>query len=192
MQITNNTHWCTRNIKTFIVRVAEKELLDAAWTEMLQVTVRYSRNVGVSGEAGYRSRYMILRLPHHCPDKVAFAKLIAHELAHCQGAHHRAMHNSLYDFSHPEWRKEWEWAEALELRRKPSPPTPPTGTDKDRVELAGSQALLKQWLTKLKMARNKAVKYRERVKYYEKKLSVVSTTQEAFNEDQVPRPDLQS
>lgn len=192
MQINNHTHWCTRNLKTFIVRVAEKEMLDARWTAALRVFVRYSGSGRVHGEACYSSKYVTLYLPPDPFDKPTLAKLIAHELAHCQGVHHRNMHDARYDFRHPEWRKQWEWAETLEFRLKTPPPTPLTGTNKDRVELAGSQALLKQWLTKLKEARNKVVKYRERVKYYEKKLSTVSTPKETSSENQVSGPDVQS
>lgn len=182
MQIRNQTEWQTRNLKTFVSRVCQQELLDSKFVKRLVVTFEYKKSCGSKdddkyphGYAWYKSTCAVIRLVKGVlPDKQALAKVIAHELAHCQGVHHKDMHGPRYGYAKG-WREFYLWAKELPLERYAEGTTiQVTPLTKAQAKLASAQTLLKQWETKKKLASTKVLKYKEKVKYYQSRISELS------------------
>jgi len=113
MKIVNKTRWCTKHLRNIIKQVAKEECVSLKGAF-------FSPNCP-SGFAYYRSvPNVTLKLPavKYGINKVALAKVIAHELAHCQGVHHRAMlRTSRYRWG-GKWQEIFAWADKLALETK--------------------------------------------------------------------------
>jgi len=180
MRIVNHTHWRTRHLKTFVSRICDRELVDSSYRKRLIVTFMYGKAMGngyddhVTGRAPYHGFSMIIWLPKKEIFKQSLAMVIAHEMAHNQGAKHRNLHTVRYDWVEG-WKEEYAWAKALPLEKyQPVQPTQPGPAQKAQGKLANAQVLLKQWETKKKAAINKVQKYKDSVKYYEARVKELS------------------
>jgi len=114
---------------------------------------------------------MVIHLPKDKIHKRALAKVIAHEMAHNQGVHHKSMHGPRYSFEDSGWTELYAWADELALEKVvPVIPPTPTKLNAAHTKLAGAQAALKAWTTKKKLAMTKVQTYKDRVKYYEARI----------------------
>lgn len=173
MQIVNKTHWQTRNLKTFVIQVCHKELMDQSYINQLHITFDYYKKPChgyddyPGGWAYYNSAIIHIHLPKEKINKRALAKVLAHEMAHNQNVRHRSMRGPRYGWAEG-WKEIYAWADKLTLEKyKVTIPTKPTSLTKAQAKLANAQTLLKTWQTKQKLANGKVSKYKEQVKYYE-------------------------
>jgi hypothetical protein len=175
MKLVNKTNLDTKQLKTFIRRVAESELFSPADIRKLQVRAIHRRRSSqwadnqVSGYAYYGVPKMTLKFVKDIlPDKIQMAKTTAHELAHTQNVRHSAMRNNRYGWK-PGWRDTWEWAEQLPLTLKPLVEKP----SRDRKILAKLTHSLKMavsWGRKISLAKTKQKKWENKARYYEKQI----------------------
>ena len=122
MRLTNKTNLNGKQLGAFIRAVALREKLTPEIIKQFRVTVKYRKRSHRWAD-GSATGYAYLNTWTFClkpvkgvmPGKPEFAKVIAHELAHCQGVHHgKAMKNTLYGWC-PGWRENYLWAENLPL-----------------------------------------------------------------------------
>ena len=100
------------------------------------------------------------------------AMVIAHELAHLDGIRHREMNQSYRELTNRgNWSEKFSWADDLPLE----PKTPPRSKVKPEPLTIASQQLLhaqskvKEWKRKKKRAETGLRKWRQKVKYYERR-----------------------
>ena len=182
MRVLNKTNLNTKLLKAFIRAVGINEQLSLADINKLQVRVIYRKRSNswkddyATGYAYYNSSHMCLKVVRGVmPDKVALAKTTAHELAHTQGVHHRAMRNSIYGWKQG-WREHWAWADKLSLtmnateeEKKP---------DKGQVlssKLSHCEKMVVLWERKVRLARTKQKKWEQKLGYYQRCMKKAAT-----------------
>jgi hypothetical protein len=125
MRVTNSTRWNTKDITRLIYRVAKDEL-QAGQLKKANIKVKYARkNSTCLGDCTYGTPQdprvnMTLNLKHPGEeiDMVQLAHVIAHELAHSKGIHHRDMGNARYGWTDG-WREHYSWARAFPVGLNP-------------------------------------------------------------------------
>jgi hypothetical protein len=110
---------------------------------------------------------MRLRLPKENPDKVTFAAIVAHELAHTRGLKHDMMNGCATYGLTGRWRELYAWAEALPLEIKLKVSKHKPGPD---LKLIHSEKMLKAAMTREKRAVTLRKKWQGKVRYYSQKL----------------------
>lgn len=182
MNVTNKTRLNTRHITALIRAVAVKECFTAEEIDRLVVRIKYRRRTHCrtdthpGGYAYYKSNIFCLKFVKGIqPDPVATAKVIAHELAHCQGVHHgSAMRNARYGWE-AGWRDTWDWAKDYPLEMRPEVvAVKPTGFEKVEQDVLRCQRALDDWRRKAKMAATKIKKWNAKLRYYEKRKAAMS------------------
>lgn len=176
MKLVNKTALDSRLLRTFIRRVMEHEMFTPAEIAQFKVAFRYRRrshcreDAHPGGYAYYNSKtFVITPVNGVMPDKRALAKVIAHELAHCQGVKHRRMHTPAYGWVKG-WQEHWQWAEALPLAFCTDPtPVKPTGVEKISVKAQHCERMLGKWQSRVKLAKTKEAYWRRKLGYYEKR-----------------------
>jgi hypothetical protein len=194
MKITNRTNILTRNLKTFLAKSCEKELLGPEYTSRLHAVFKYrkrtrTRTDDCPGGFGWYNhpRIEITLVKGVLPDKRKLAKVIAHELAHTQNVHHGpAMQNSTYGWV-VGWEQNYLWADALVLTTYAAP-VPPQLVDQDALKLKNAQAQLKAWGRKLALAKTCTQKWKDKVKYYQSKVAKIVPHN---GTSAAPQPDLE-
>ena len=180
MKLTNETNWNTKQFKAFIRRVAEHECLNKSEIDKFNATLRYRKRTHArpddfpGGYAYYKTwTFCISVVKDVQVDKVALAKVIAHELAHCQGVHHGvAMKNAQYGWA-TGWRDTWKWAEELPLTMNTLAAKP----DRNHKILSKVTHCLKMivlWERKTKLAKTKHQKWERKLKYHQKQLKMAA------------------
>lgn len=182
MKLTNKTNWNTKQFKAFIRRVAEHECLSKSEIANFNATLRYRKRSHARPD-DYPGGYAYLKTWTFCIsvvkdvqlDKVALAKVIAHELAHCQGVHHGvAMKNVQYGWA-TGWRDTWKWAEELPLTM--NVPAEEVKLDRNHKILSKVTHCLKMivlWERKTKLAKTKHQKWERKLKYHQKQLKIAA------------------
>jgi len=166
MKIVNKTHWQTKHLRAFLSRVAQNEL-SAEQRARTTVTFTYTRgSCGSSGFASYSSGHATVRLSKHTPDKIDLAFVLAHELAHTRGMHHRSMTGDPKYRRLPRTREIYGWAAGLPLEPQEQK-TKKRPTNDHKLERA--RGMLKKHEIKLKRQTTIVRKWRLRVQYYERK-----------------------
>lgn len=174
MRVVNNTTYRTDHLRAFIQRVAETEA-EPLLRRQLRVTVQYKRRgARVCGRAGIHSNWMLLLMDKDDQDKCLLASIIAHEFAHCRGVEHTEMRGPRYTYEEG-WRELYAWANALPLERKTAPLKPDASMLVSR-KLAHAQASLARWVRKSKTARTIERKWRQKVRYYERRMAAMKGT----------------
>ncbi|MEW6210613.1 MAG: hypothetical protein AB1631_19775 [Acidobacteriota bacterium] len=168
MKIRNDTDYRTDHLRAIIQRVAVAEL-DPNDRKRLLVEVAYRRNGQQTiGKGAIGALWIRLTIERDTPDKVLFAHIVAHELAHNRGLQHRGMKGSIrYDYVDG-WREYYGWAEAMPLEKKELKTKP-----KSDLQIMRYQRVLeleKGWRTKLKRAETALKKLRRKRRYYERAL----------------------
>src|SRR5713101_4536608 len=89
--IANKTHWQTKQLRAFVVRIAQDIFGDDK--RPLHVTFKYNRQVRgcVTGWAYYQSGASRIMVPSQAVDKIDLAHTIAHKFGHNKGLRHRDM-----------------------------------------------------------------------------------------------------
>jgi len=174
MKLRNKTNFDTVQLKAFIRQVAAKEELTPADIAKFRVTARYRRRSAYraddcpGGWAYYNTWTFSLSFVRGVmPDKAKLAKVIGHELAHCQGVRHRHMQNNRYGWP-SDWEQYWAWARELPLTMH-GPTKPPTRDEKISASVAHCESMLAQWQRKVKLAATKAAYWKRKLRYYEKR-----------------------
>ena len=174
MKVVNYTRWNTKHLRAIAVRVAMAELTPQQRKRLI-VTVKYNRggkrHAYSSGWCGYGSMRPRIMVPSGNVDKADFAHVVAHELCHAKGWHHR-------DFSGVprwnrvgNWREFYAWAETMPLEvQAPKPKVKPT-TD---AKIDHIQKMIARWVSKQKRATTGVKAWTRRLKYYERKKAAQS------------------
>jgi predicted SprT family Zn-dependent metalloprotease len=169
IELINKTHWRDDHIRAFIARgmQAERPDLCKRGAPAMHVTVVYARRHRHSGYAYFHSRTIRIRLPKENPDKVTFAAIIAHELAHTRGLKHDMMNGCATYGLTGRWRELYSWAEALPLEIKPKTVKQRPQAD---AKLAHCNEMLRLAFTREKRAVTLRKKWQGKVRYYSQKL----------------------
>lgn len=172
MKILNKTHWNSEQIKALLYAVARQEQLPGDFTRRLHCTIKYRRNGGYGGSAFYNSHYMKLKMPRTGPvDSVTVAKIMAHEMAHCQGVKHRQMHGPRYSWEDG-WREIWAMANNYTIEAKAVVANERSlTTSSDQMEKC--RLMIGKWERKAQLAKTYIKKWSRRLAYYEKKSAVL-------------------
>lgn len=168
MQITNTTHWRTKDLRAILSRVARQELNDTDRQRFqrkhLRVAIAYSK-YHHSGCAWLKSTRMRLTIPKAFVNAVEFAWLCEHELAHVRGQQHSQMAGDVMHFTERA-RARYAWAASMPIRKvevkravRPAPD----------AKLAHAQAMLSKAETRRKRAVTLERKWVAKVRYYEKR-----------------------
>jgi hypothetical protein len=101
------------------------------------------------------------------------AHVIAHELAHCQGIKHRKMHSPRYKWC-DESKRIWGWAADYPITMNTDKTiTKPSAADKVAEHIEKCQDAMSRWERKAKVAKTKIGNWKRRLKYYEKRASML-------------------
>jgi hypothetical protein len=197
VKIVNSTHWRTDHLRAFISRLVKEELCDRPQAQkILTVYVKYTRpgprraainpdEAWANGEywkhGGYSSGCatiggfrMTIRLPkNHIPDKIDFAAVLGHELAHVRGLRHRDMRGAARYNRIGNWREIYAWGNELPLEIEPPKPKPNRASKAVEREKSARRSLEK-WQRRLKLAKTKVRFYSTKVKYYDRKKTVIA------------------
>jgi hypothetical protein len=167
MKITNLTNWRTDLLAALIRRVAQDELTPEQ-VKTLHVTVKWHKANWIGGYARYNSTSMALKLPRtDTLDPVEVAAVIAHEMAHCRGLHHRQMKGNRYQYK-PGWRDRYRYAAEYPLERKPVTVKRKPG---DEQKFIHCLVMVTRWKTKVKRAATGLRQWTRKARYYEKKMA---------------------
>lgn len=189
MKIVNKTTVDTGQLRQPIRAVALQEELTPANIKRFRVTARYRRKSSYrpdnypSGYGYYNTwTFVITFVKGVVPDSCATAKLIAHELAHCQGVRgHRTLKNSRYGW-HLGWRETWGWAEKYPLTLREPVASKPLGRDeKISSHIEHCEAMFARWQHKAKLAKTKENFWRRKLGYYQKRKAAASINTEKIS-----------
>jgi hypothetical protein len=174
MRVTNRTKWSTLDIIRLVYRIAQDEL-NPGGLKNAHIAIRYRRGNGISGRCCYGTIQnpnvrMRLSLPRMQIDPVSLAMVIAHELAHARGLHHRDMNAKRYKWGEG-WRELYAYAKDFPIGIKPDPPKP-TLNDKRRAELTKAQGMVIKWTRRHRLASTTLKKWQRRVRTIERRLVV--------------------
>lgn len=162
MKIINHTHYLTADLRAILARVAKEELEPAKRKRMV-VEVRYARGPWSSGLCTTLGGFhAIVRLGKHQATPDAFAKVAAHEFAHCRGMTHQTM-PTRYKWASPTWRERYAWANELGIRRTP-PKAKPSREEKRTKALQHAVAMHAKAVTRVKRAQTIERKWRLKVR----------------------------
>lgn len=180
IELTNKTHYRDDHIRAFLKRSIPEERPDLCkhGAPALRVTIVYTRPGGRTGEhargcsgcARVKSNWMKVRLPkNHEPDRIDFAHVIAHELAHTRGmrGEYIMRHSARYGRVGT-WRTIYAWAETLPLERKAKATPKVIPIDS---KLTHAERMLKAALTREKRATTIRKKWQRKVLYYSNKVA---------------------
>ena len=175
MRLTNRTNLNTKQLKAFIRAVAVREQLTPAEIKRFKVTVKYRKRSHCRGDnapGGYAWlntwTFVIKPVKDVMPGKPELAKVIAHELAHCQGVKHgSAMRNNLYGWKEG-WRENYLWAEQLPLSFN-EPAGKPTRCEKISSQVEHCENMVEQWKRRVKLAKTKENFWQRKLRYYNKR-----------------------
>ncbi len=173
IKLVNQTHWRSDHLRAFIRQAARDERPDLCkrGAATLHVTVKYNRQVDrgwCSGVAGICCNWIRIMLPSKVVNKVDLAYVIAHELAHTRGKHHRDMTgNALYDRM-PGTAAIYAWGETLPLEQMPVP-VKVAACKTLSGKLTHALRMLKIADTRYKRAVTLQKKWQVKVRYYQRR-----------------------
>jgi hypothetical protein len=174
MKFINKTHWHTPDLAKIIRRCERLELNEMSRERRKRITCRiaYTKGSGrgSSGYATYNGFNWTVRVGKDFIDKVDFAGVCVHEMAHLRGLHHDRMNGKPKYDRVGNYRELYAWANDFEIRLAKVATAKPKA---DVQETRYSRVLnnIKGWETKLKRAQNALKKYRQQQRYYERALA---------------------
>lgn len=176
IRVVNRTCWKTSQLRKIIERVARDEI-DAERRANITVEVSAARQQhSCSGCAYVGGNVAHVRVPTKVesfdPYLVNFAKVAAHELAHCHGHEGerwmRSNKTVRYGRQSPKQAEFYAWVREPEYRvereEKKRKIVDPAARNKKKIEQA--EMKLRQWERKLKLAKTKLSKYRKSLNYH--------------------------
>ena len=186
MKITNCTHWRSDHLRTFLTTVALEEL-DSKDRRRLTVEVGYNRGGKryhyVSGRAWRLGTHIKIMVPSGTVDRVDLALVIAHEMAHLRGIHHRQMIGSSRYRRVGTWREFYAWAEELPLEKQAQKSAP----SREQRKEGKYQHILKMsqtWQRKVRIAQG-------RLKTWQRRLRRLETWRETQSAQAAEHPNRQ-
>lgn len=177
MKIKNKTRWRTDQLRAIIHRVAKNEMVSLAGA-VFTIVKRHQSNRWSPNYAGGCAYYRMPPLvtikmpdPGYGINKAELAKVIAHELAHCQGVRHNGMpKNGSYRWG-GDWKTLYAWADAMPLEAAPEPikiiPTKQEVIEKKRKHAEGKMEI---WHHKMGIAKSRFRKWERKMVYYNRQL----------------------
>jgi hypothetical protein len=184
--LTNKTHYRDDHIRAFIKRGIREERPDLCkrGARPMKVEIVYTRpggrtGLGAAGSSGLGSingNWIRVRLPkNHAPDRIDFASVIAHELAHTRGMRDEYMmrHSARYGRV-GSWRAIYAWAETLPLEIQPRKSKTRPAPD---VKLTHAETMLKAAMTREKRAKTIRMKWERKIKYYRNRTELALAAQ---------------
>ena len=183
MKLTNHTSYSTRDLRKIITRVAQHEL-NPDKAKLIRFEIVYSKkghHTGCAFVGGTRGTLRVPKPPHPL-DKLKFAMVAAHEMAHLRGLNHGAvMQCARYSWKH-DYRSFYAWVSEYSVAfQKPVQERPKAKNEVLSGKLGHAQKMLDKNLTKLKRTEVLVKKWKTKVKYYEKKVDVSNLTNTATN-----------
>lgn len=174
MKLINNTGWRTDQLRALISRVAEDEL-SSQQRKILRVTINYQRRyTGRMGSACLGTPFhqqltITLLLPRTSEsfDRVAYALIIAHEMAHCRGWRHRQMTGNRYDWK-PGWQERYAYAYDYPIEQAPAVERVKPGDD---MKHAHAMDMMLRWSRRVMLDTARLKKWQAKAYYYEKKMA---------------------
>lgn len=185
MIVENHTQYSTADLRKILAACCRAD--DFKVPKNARVRVVYARSSRISGWAAFGARNchhdysrrslgekvritpcaMLLRIPRRDLDLQRFIGVCRHEVGHWRGLRHVQMGGSLlrsWDFDladHP-------WAQGLTLGQKAAPKAP-TMTERVSLREQHARKMLAEHEAKLKRESKLVAKWRQKVRYYEKK-----------------------
>jgi hypothetical protein len=170
INLQNRTHWRDDQIRAFLNRAMRDERPDLCkrGAPALTVVVVYKRNRGGSSGCAYlNSNWITVRLPKWgTPNRLDFAFVITHELAHTRGVAHRAMSRLSHYWRSGSYLTKYAWGNDLPLEVKQGKVTQRRTVT---MKLTNARKRLKAALTREKRAVTLRKKWQQKVKYYGKR-----------------------
>ncbi len=173
MKIINHTQYSTRDIMKLVHRVAQDELDPGQLKNRGRITIKYRRGKGMGGWCYVGSMQnpdvrMRLNLPRTNLDVASLALVIAHELAHAKGLHHRDMNATRYKWG-AGWRDRYAYAKNFPIGVQ-AEPAKPTLDEKRSKALIKAQKKVSEWQTAVKRANTILKKWQKKAKAIERRL----------------------
>jgi len=174
MKITNKTNYDTNFLRKLFIAIEKHDGTNHKYRE---VEILKTSRKCVHGKAWYNSRYVNMYLPNDVTSQ-QIARVYIHEVGHNLGLTHVEMVAiGSIDVS-------WLPDEMVPLKKpkleKPKP-------NIIEVRTAKAQKKLKEWTRKEKRAKTFVKKYRQKVKYYEKKMAAGQQTK-SKEDNLIPTP----
>ena len=176
MKVRNKTRYFTADLRRLIGAVASIELEPSKkrWLRVDVLQDRGSRH-WVRGYAAFNSQAITIKVSgKSAPDPVAFAYVVAHELAHAfKGMRHRDMRGTRYKLPWEEMRRIYGWAAGYTIRVKPEPAKRPKPGAPEKLEHA--QEMVRRWESKIRRGGTFLKGWKRRVRYYDRLIEKAAT-----------------
>lgn len=161
MQVINETHWDTQNLRKLFIAACKAEGHGKIHTIVKMI---YSKSGYIHGKAILGGRYIWMYIPKNLDlnnkyTRESFAQIFVHELDHNKGLCHNEMrgHSGI----------NVDWCNDISFKKKEPKPKKQRNIVQERYEHASK--MLKKHKTKLKRQETIVKKWSKKVKYYEKK-----------------------
>ena len=205
MIVENHTSYSTADLRKILLACCRDG--DFKAPKMARVRVVYARSARISGWAAYGALNchhdysrrslgekvrmtgcaMLLRIPRRDLNVERFIGVVRHEVGHWRGLRHTQMGGSLM------WSSQFRvadhsWAQGLTMGQQAAPAAP---TMADRVSLRETHArtMLATHEAKLKREAKLVAKWRQKVRYYDRKADAPAAAQMAASPaDREPEP----
>lgn len=177
IDLHNKTHWRDDHIREFLKRGIREERPDLCkrGAPAIIVHIVYTRPDGSksgysSGCARVKQNWMKVRLPKNiAPDRIDFAHVIAHELAHTRGmSDEYVMRHSARYGRFGSWRTIYGYAEQLPLDRKDARRSKRPAPDAKATHAA---SMLRKALTRERRAVTIRKRWERRLAYHTKRVA---------------------
>ena len=197
MRIDNRTDYLTMDLRRIIQACCQADGFKVPPGAIVRIV--YARQEDrISGWAAYRARNltipdvnrqsltlaekrqgcaMLLRIPRTKVNIERFIAVVRHEVGHWRNLKHRDMAGSLLDTrlfklaDHP-----WARGLKLDVQEASAAPTAPTRADRVKAREAHVREMLALHEARLKRQKALVVRWRERVRYYDRKAEKMATT----------------
>lgn len=172
IQIQNDTHWATRDLRRFVTRLSNEILDDNYRVTHPVIRVRFGHHTPKhyregaegysSGHAYVHGSFAHISVPKIGVDKIDLAHTIAHEFGHLRGMRHRDMTGGALWYRIGNWREIYAWADALPLGKK-TVRAKATADERRKAKFLSMEARLRIWESKERRAKNAIKKLRRKL-----------------------------
>ena len=164
MKVINQTRWNTADLRRFVKRVAEKELVPR-YRRQVVVTFKSLRGNGSCKASANKLGRFQISIPVVSVERQTLCRVMAWCMGYMKDLTMAEMRRSPHYSEFGNWREIYEWANRLPLGTMPEEKTEPTQTLAQH--LAHSHRMMAEWDGKVRRAQTAFKKWHRRARLQE-------------------------